>query len=237
MLITGVCGDIGRHLGSHFVTAGWAVCGIDQRPPAAGLEEVRVAVCDLRDGSAAADALAELLGAQGTVGVLVNCAGLIANSPLVSLREDGWTVHDFALWDEVLSSNLTTAFHTTALIVKRMLEARRPGVVVNISSVCARGNPGQVAYSAAKAGLDGMTRALARELGPFGIRVVGIAPGYFDTASTRDHMPAARLGKVTAALPLKRLGAPAEIASAIEFVVSNGFVTGTVIDVNGGQVL
>jgi 3-oxoacyl-[acyl-carrier protein] reductase len=118
-----------------------------------------------------------------------------------------------------------------------MLEAHKRGVVVNISSVCANGNPGQVAYSAAKAGLNGLTLALAKELGPLGIRVVGLAPGYFDTASTRRHVSEARLTKVTAAVPLKRLGRVSEIAHAIDFIIGNDYLNGTIMELDGGLVL
>ena len=118
-----------------------------------------------------------------------------------------------------------------------MLEARRKGVVVNISSVCASGNPGQVAYSAAKAGLNGLTLALAKELGPLGIRVVGLAPGYFETMSTTQNVSEARLAKVVAAVPLKRLGRVAEIANALDFIIDNDYVNGTIIELDGGLVV
>ena len=238
MLITGTSGEIGRHLARHFLGCGWVVFGLDRRRDADGdIAGLRFDMCDLGDAGAAAAAIDGIGREHGAVDVLVNCAGLIANAPLVSLGPAGWQIHDAALWDAVVSSNLTTAFHATALVARRMLEARRPGLVINISSVCARGNPGQAAYSAAKAGLNGLTLALARELGPLGIRVVGVAPGYFDTHSTRDNVAAPRLAKITAAIPLKRLGALDEISRAIDFVIANAYVTGTIIDVNGGLVL
>jgi 3-oxoacyl-[acyl-carrier protein] reductase len=118
-----------------------------------------------------------------------------------------------------------------------MLEAHTKGVVVNISSVCASGNPGQVAYSAAKAGLNGMTLALAKELGPLGIRVVGLAPGYFETASTTRSVSVARLAKVIGAVPLKRLGRVAEIADAIDFIIRNEYLNGTIVELDGGLVV
>ena len=238
VLITGASGEIGRYLARHFLVGGWTVLGIDKHPPT---EEAPPGLvfkqCDLIEPSAATAAFDDLLTTHGAVDALINCAARIANSPLVTLGPTGWEVHDFALWKDVVASGLTTAFHATALTVKHMLEARRKGVIVNMSSVCAGGNPGQVAYSAAKAGLNGLTMALAKELGPFSIRVVGLAPGYFDTRSTRDNVPAPKLTKLVGAVPLRRLGLVDEIATAIDFIIANEYVNGTVIELDGGLVL
>lgn len=212
--------------------------GVDLQPPAGALPaNVVTAVCDLADGAAATAALGDLSARHGAPAVLVNCAGRIANSPLLTRGSAGWQVHDFALWDAVIASGLTSAFHATAICARLMLEARQTGVVVNISSVCARGNPGQVAYSAAKAGLNGLTLALAKELGPLGIRVAGLAPGYFATSSTTRNVSEARLNKVVAAVPLKRLGRVEEIADAIDFIIGNDYVNGTIVDLDGGLVI
>jgi 3-oxoacyl-[acyl-carrier protein] reductase len=238
IMITGGVGDIGSHLVAHFAAAGWRVLSVDRREPdarpAAGVVH---ATCDLADPAVAASALDELIRRHGSVDALVNCAGLIANSPFVRRLPDGWQLHDFALWSDVIASGLTTAFHATALCVRGMLEARKKGVVINISSVCAQGNPGQSAYSAAKAGLNGLTLALAKELGPLGIRVVALAPGYFDTSSTARHTPEARLTRLTGAVPLRRLGRVSEIADAIEFIIRNDYVNGTILELDGGLVL
>lgn len=237
-LITGTSGEIGAHLAAHMAGTGWTVLGVDSRPGRADAPQGLIfRQCNLADGAQATTVLDELLSAQGGCDVLINCAGLIANSPLVSRGAAGWATHDFSLWREVIDSGLTTAFHATALAAKHMVSARRRGVVINISSVCAKGNPGQSAYSAAKAGLEGLTLALAKELGPIGIRVVALAPGYFDTRSTRDNATEARLAKVIAAVPLKRLGALDEIASAVDFIIGNDYVNGTTIELDGGLVL
>jgi 3-oxoacyl-[acyl-carrier protein] reductase len=118
-----------------------------------------------------------------------------------------------------------------------MVASGKRGVVINISSVCARGNPGQAAYSAAKAGMNAMTAALAKELGPMGIRFVAIAPGYFDTASTREHVPPAKLKEIRNAVPLKRLGKLEELSSAVRFVLANEYVNGKVLELDGGLIL
>jgi 3-oxoacyl-[acyl-carrier protein] reductase len=238
VVVTGSSGEIGSYLVARFAAAGWTVFALDVQPPHGELpSNVIGATCDMADGAAATAALDDLSARNGAPDVLVNCAGLIANSPLVKRGIAGWEVHDFALWDAVIASGLTSAFHATAICARQMLEARRRGVVVNISSVCAKGNPGQVAYSAAKAGLNGLTLALAKELGPLGIRVAGIAPGYFDTSSTTRNLSEARLNKVVAAVPLRRLGRVGEIADAIDFIIGNEYVNGTIVDLDGGLVI
>jgi len=118
-----------------------------------------------------------------------------------------------------------------------MITSGKQGVVVNISSICSRGNKGQAAYSAAKGGLNSLTMALAKELGSLGIRVVALAPGYFDTASTNRNVPPDRLEEITHSVPLKRLGKLEEIFSAVNFILNNAYVNGTVIELNGGLTL
>jgi 3-oxoacyl-[acyl-carrier protein] reductase len=238
MVIAGSSGDIGSYLVRHFLAEEWTVIGLDQRDPAPDAPaELVFRRCDLADAGMVAGVIDELAGAHGPCDVLVNCAGLIANSPLVRLEDGRWTVHDASLWDRVIAACLTSAFNTTGVVVKHMLAARKKGLIVNISSISAKGSVGQVAYSAAKAGLDGLTRTLARELGPLGIRVVGVAPGYVDTGSTRNNVPAPRLAKVVSAVPIRRLGQVSEIAAAVAFVIANEYVNGTILEVDGGLVL
>ena len=238
VLVTGVAGDIGGCLVDEFLKEGWTVCGLDQRCPAnADRPRFSFQECDLSDGADAESKIEVFHERLGAFDAVVNCAGLIANSPLISFVEGRLVHHDFGLWDRVVSSCLSSAFHVTACAVLKMAALGKRGVIVNISSVCSRGNPGQVAYSAAKAGLHGLTGALAKELGTLGIRVVALAPGYIDTASTRDHVGPAKLKEIRGSVPLKRLGKMEEVVSAVKFILANEYVNGTVIELNGGQVL
>jgi 3-oxoacyl-[acyl-carrier protein] reductase len=118
-----------------------------------------------------------------------------------------------------------------------MVSSRKNSVIINMSSICSRGNKGQAAYSAAKGGLNSLTFALAKELGSFGIRVVAVAPGYFDTASTHESVSTEHLRTVISSVPLRRLGKLDELWSTIQFVIANKYVTGTVIEVDGGLAL
>jgi 3-oxoacyl-[acyl-carrier protein] reductase len=238
VLITGMAGEIGRHLARTLASDGWKVCGLDLRTPT-GLEDVTVRFeeCNLSDAADTEKKIEALHADVGVFDAVINCAGLIANAPLLSFTEGRLVHHDPALWDRVLSSCLSSAFYVTASTVLKMASRAKKGVIINISSVCSRGNAGQSAYSAAKAGMNAMTAALAKELGPMGIRVVALSPGYFETSSTVDNVPAPKLKDIKNAVPLRRLGQLDEVASAVRFILANGYVNGKVLELDGGLVL
>ena len=238
MLVTGVAGEIGGYLVDEFLKEGWTVCGLDQKSPAVRDRALfSFQQCDLGDGVAVEKAITIFHEERGAFDAIVNCAALIANAPLVSFVNGRLTHHDFQLWDRVVSSCLSSAFYVIACTVPKMVAERKQGLIINISSICSRGNAGQVAYSAAKGGLNSLTIALAKELGPMGIRVIALAPGYFDTVSTRSNVPAARLKEITQGVPLKRLGKMDEILSAVKFILTNSYLNGTVLDLDGGLTL
>jgi 3-oxoacyl-[acyl-carrier protein] reductase len=118
-----------------------------------------------------------------------------------------------------------------------MVRARTKGVVVSLTSVCAKGNAGQSAYSAAKAGVEALTRVWAKELGPLGLRFVAVAPGYIDTPSTRSAVPDEILDTLKRETPLRRLGHPEHVAQAIRFAIENDMLTATTLEVDGGLLM
>lgn len=139
-------------------------------------------------------------------------------------------------WDAVINTNLNSLFRVCKGCLKGMTKARW-GRIINISSVVGvMGNPGQANYAAAKGGVEGFTRALAREIGSRSITVNSIAPGFIQTDMT-DHLPEAQREALLSQIPLGRLGSPEEIASAVSWLASEGagYVTGTTIHVNGGM--
>jgi 3-oxoacyl-[acyl-carrier protein] reductase len=180
---------------------------------------------------AAVDAVA---GAFGGLHILVNNAGVIRDNLLFKMTDDDWSL--------VMEVHLRGAFLCTQIAHKHMVEARY-GRIVSMSSTSALGNRGQVNYSAAKAGIQGFTRTLAIELGPFGVTANSIAPGFIETAMTAAT--AARLGGtidqmregVAATVPVRRGGVPNDIANAVRFFVGEeaGYVTGQVLYVDGGS--
>ena len=165
---------------------------------------------------------------------LVNAAGWICSAPLYNLLGRPAGRHDLAVWEKTLRSNLTTALVMGSCVVEQMIRQRTRGVIINISSVAARGNAGQSAYAAAKAGCNALAMTWAKELGGFGIRALAIAPGFIDTPSTHSAMSEERLKDWVGKTALRRLGTPPEVARTVIFAVENDYLTGTVIELDGG---
>ena len=115
-----------------------------------------------------------------------------------------------------------------------MIKKRHEGIIINISSIAAKGNAGQSAYSSSKAGLESLTKVWAQELGPFGIRSVAIAPGYIDTNSTRKALKDEKLTEIKNKIPLKKLGKIENITKSIKFVIENDYFNGSVLSIDGG---
>jgi 3-oxoacyl-[acyl-carrier protein] reductase len=175
-----------------------------------------------------AQALVEQVEAElGDVDALINNAGVTRDTLIARMSDEDW--------DEVIDTNLRGAFNTCRAVSRKMLR-RRAGAIVNLTSVVGlHGNPGQANYAASKAGIIGLTKALARELGTRGVRVNAVAPGYIDTELTNVLSEEIR-GAILANTPLGRLGEPDDVAAAVRFLVSDAaaFVTGEVLLVDGG---
>jgi 3-oxoacyl-[acyl-carrier protein] reductase len=173
------------------------------------------------------DMVAEVERGLGPVDILVNNAGITRDGLFVRMEESDW--------DAVMAVNLKGAFLTSRAVARGMMK-RRSGVIVNLASVVAlRGNAGQANYVAAKAGLIGLTKSLARELAPRNIRVNAVAPGYIQTSMTAALSESAR-ESIHGATPLNRVGAPEDVAEAVAFLAGDGaaFITGVVLPVDGG---
>lgn len=170
----------------------------------------------------------------GRLDVMVNNAGITKDGLLVKVK-DGAVVSKMSLeqWNAVIAVNLTGVFLCGREAAERMIKLGNGGVIVNISSISRDGNLGQTNYSAAKAGVASMTVVWAKELARFGIRTGAIAPGFCATEILAAMKPEV-LEKVTAPVPLKRLGQPEEIAQTAVFIVENDFFTGRTVDVDGG---
>lgn len=240
VLVTGVAGSIGVPLAAHFLERGDEVTGLDVRQPTLpdGIDAsaFRFHTCDLAAESEVEATLGPLLQ-SGAYDVVVNNVGLIYSALTVGMAGGKPAAHDFADWRRVIDVTLSAAFFVSSLCAKRMIETATPGVIVNISSICATGNRGQAAYSAAKAGINAMTVSMAKELGPFGIRVGAIAPGFMNTESTLAAVPEKHLKATVGRIPLGRLGEVAELLGAVDFVVGNGYFNGKVLELDGGLTL
>lgn len=171
---------------------------------------------------------------HGRIDILVNNAGTIYSEPMVNIMNPAGMMHDYTRFRDSVKANLDSVFIMTSAVVEQMVLRRTQGVIVNISSISACGNEGQTAYSAAKAGVNAMTVTWSKELGRLGIRCNAVAPGFIGTESTHKALSEPILKHIRSNTPLRRLGLAAEVAQAVEAVISNDFINGTVLNVNGG---
>lgn len=242
VLVTGGASGLGRAMVEALVAEGAAVAVIDR--DAAGLEALAAALpgvvtraADLTDADAADAAVEDVFEALGGVDALVNNAGIIRNAPLIDMLRRTPRAARLALWDEVIATNLTAVHAMAMSVAERMVRKRLKGVIVNVSSIAARGNPGQSAYSAAKAGVEALTLTWAKELGPLGVRAVCVAPGFADTPSTHAALTEAKVAEVKGEVPLRRLGRAEEVALAVVQMIENDYVNGAILRVDGGLVM
>ena len=234
-LVTGASRGIGRAIATTLAERGFKVVGTATSESGAAAIGAALAprggrglVLNVNDGAALEAAVDAIVKQDGGLHVLVNNAGITRDTLSMRMKDDDW--------DAVLDTNLKAVFRASRAVIRPMMK-QRYGRIVNITSVVgASGNPGQANYAAAKAGVAGMTRSLARELGSRGITVNCVAPGFIATDMT-DGLPEAQKATLLAQIPLGRLGAPEEIADAVAFLASRqaGYITGTELHVNGGM--
>lgn len=196
--------------------------------------EAAAYVCDLACFEEVSAAVDEIYADGRTVDVLINNAGTIHSEPLFSPLKRPDPRHDVRSWHATIGNNLHSVFHVTVCVVRKMAELRTRGVIINVSSIAAGGNAGQSAYGAAKAGVDALTKTWSRELGPLGIRVAGISPGFLDVASTRAALPERYIDRWVRQTPAGRLGTPQEMARAVRFIMENGYFNGRILELDGG---
>ena len=236
-VVTGAAQNIGRGIALALADAGCRVAALDLNEELLadlGSDQIGVFQCDAADPERAAAVVKAVMAEFGRIDVLVNAAGWICSAPLYNLLGRPAGRHDLAVWEKTLRSNLTTALVMGSCVVEQMIRQRTRGVIINISSVAARGNAGQSAYAAAKAGCNALAMTWAKELGGFGIRALAIAPGFIDTPSTHSAMSEERLKDWVGKTALRRLGTPPEVARTVIFAVENDYLTGTVIELDGG---
>ena len=241
--VTGGARGIGKAIASAFVERGARVAIIDLNPSDLETTRAEFAEAGTRIGTYAANVAREdqviaafngIVADFGRLDVLVNNAGIIKDGLLVKAK-DGVVTGRMGLeqWQAVIDVNLTGVFLCGREAAERMIGLGHGGLIINISSISKCGNAGQTNYSAAKAGVTAMAVVWAKELARHGIRAASIAPGFTRT-DILAGMPPEMLEKVTAPVPLKRLGLPEEVAHAAVFIAENDFFTGRALDVDGG---
>jgi 3-oxoacyl-[acyl-carrier protein] reductase len=199
-------------------------------------ENIFKIVCDLTKEGDVAMAIQQTLLKFHKIDILINNAGILYSEPLVNLVKKQKR-HSIEAWKKVLDINLTAPFVLASYVAEQMVMARTKGVIVNISSISAKGNVGQTAYSAAKAGLESMTMVWAKELGSFGIRAVAVAPGFMATTSTQSAVSQEILEHVKKETPINKLGRAEDVAHAVKFAIENEYLNGKTINIDGGLVL
>ncbi len=233
-LVTGATRGIGQAIAAELLRQGAYVVGT--ATSATGAQRIAQAlgaggegvVLDVKDADAGAGLIDRLVRDKGGLHVLVNNAGITRDTLALRMKDDDWAA--------VIDTNLNSVFRLSRAAIRPMMK-QRAGRIISITSVVgASGNPGQANYAASKAGVAGMTRALAQELGSRNITVNCVAPGFIDTDMTRSLGEAASQA-LMARIPLGRLGQPEDIAHAVGFLASPlaGYITGVELHVNGGM--
>jgi 3-oxoacyl-[acyl-carrier protein] reductase len=236
VLVTGGSRGIGRAIAFGMAAAGARVIGTSTSQ--AGAEELtatfaanglkgRGAVLDVSSEASIDALLADLDATDSMPTILVNNAAITRDGLLLRMKPDDW--------NQVIATNLTAVYRLSKAVLRRMMKERR-GRIINITSIVGlTGNPGQVNYSAAKAGLLGFTKSLAQEVASRGITVNAVAPGFIDTDMTQA-LSAAQRAALADRIPMARLGAAEDVASAVLFLASPqaGYITGETLHVNGG---
>jgi NAD(P)-dependent dehydrogenase (short-subunit alcohol dehydrogenase family) len=192
---------------------------------------VRGVMCDIQKASDCDRVIDEAMSAYGTVDALVNCAGVVKAQPLLSITD--------ADYDRMLDINLKGTFNTCKSALRVFAEKKR-GVIVNLASVAAQRGGGLVGgahYAASKGGVVSLTKSIAREFGPLGVRANTICPSMIETSMLDGNVTQAMAQEIAASIPLQRLGKPADIAGTCLFLASDlaAYITGATIDVNGGS--
>ncbi len=235
-LVTGASRGIGAAIAASLAAAGATVVGTaTSEAGARGISDTladngRGIVLDIADPDSVQAAIAEILKDEGSPTILVNNAGITRDNLLLRMKPDEW--------DDVLSTNLSGVYRVCKACLRGMMKARK-GRIINISSVSGvTGNAGQSNYAAAKAGIIGFSKSLAREIGSRNITVNVVAPGFIDTDMTRVLSEDQR-NAMLSQIPLGRLGEGDDIASAVLFLASpaGGYITGETLHVNGGMLM
>jgi 3-oxoacyl-[acyl-carrier protein] reductase len=236
-LVTGASRGIGRAIALALGQEGATVVGTATSDNGAAdiqkaFDEAGVlgwgAKLNVTDSGAADVLIAEIEKKYGAVTILVNNAGITRDNLALRMKDEEW--------DAVITTNLNAVFRMSKLVMRGMMKARH-GRIINITSlVASSGNPGQANYSAAKAGVEGLSRSLAQELGSRNITVNCIAPGLIDTDMTRE-LPEAQRAAMVQRIPLNRLGRGEDVAAAVVFLAGPGasYITGITLHINGGM--
>tara|TARA_R110000822_G_scaffold49383_17_gene129385 strand:+ start:7724 stop:8485 length:762 start_codon:yes stop_codon:yes gene_type:complete len=242
--ITGGGQGLGRAMAEYLAAKGVKLALIDLVPEkldetAAACKEAgseaKTYVCNVTQEDEVEKTFAAIVEDFGQLNGLVNNAGILRDGLLIKVKDGKITKRmELSQWQAVIDVNLTGVFLCGREAATHMINSDSKGVIINIASISRAGNMGQSNYSAAKAGISALVPVWAKELARYGIRCMGIAPGFVGTEMTESMRPEV-LDKLIAGIPLKRMGKPEEIASAVAFILENDYLSGRVIEVDGAM--
>jgi 3-oxoacyl-[acyl-carrier protein] reductase len=241
ILITGAAKGIGNYIALSLLHDAAKIFVIDKdeellsKLPAH--DALKSFVCDITDPAEVEKIVREIFEHHGGINVCINNAGIIHSEPLVNLLSRDDKKHSIANWQKVVNVNLNAVFYISSNVAEQMILKKEKGVIINISSISAQGNVGQSAYAATKAAVEALAKTWSKELGMFKIRAVSIAPGFFDTPSTRESVNEHMLQKWQKAVPLGKLGELDQLLSAVVFAIENEYFNGKTLSVDGGLTL
>ncbi len=239
IIITGAGSGFGESMSLYFAKKNTNVYALDIDLNSLNkLKETKTNInifeCDITDVQKVESTIEKIFSLNKNINVLINNAGIMENSPLINLLNKEEPMHSVDLFEKIMNVNQNGVFNVTRNVVKKMIDNRNKGVIINFSSISSFGNIGQTAYSASKASVEAMTMVWAKELGVFGIRSAAIAPGFINTDSTHNTLNENMLSEWINKTPIKRLGQIQEVVRSVEFIIKNDFINGEVIKVNGG---
>ncbi|OMG62949.1 3-oxoacyl-ACP reductase [Stutzerimonas balearica] len=242
IIITGGGQGLGRAMAEHLAGQGARLALVDLNQERLGEAvaacqqaggEARAYLCNVASEEQVEAMVAQVVNDFGALHGLVNNAGILRDGLLLKVKDGQVSKMSLAQWQAVIDVNLTGVFLCTREVAAKMVEFKCEGAIVNISSISRAGNMGQTNYSAAKAGVASATVVWAKELARYGIRVAGVAPGFIETEMVASMKPEA-LEKMTAGIPLRRMGKPLEIAQAVAFIFENDYYSGRILELDGG---
>ena len=242
IIITGGGQGLGRAMAEYLAAKGaqLALVDLDQEKLDAAFAvcenagvQARAYICNVANEEQVNYMVAQVADDFGAIHGLINNAGILRDGLTIRVKDGEISKMSLANWQAVIDVNLTGVFLCTREVAAKMIELKSQGAIVNISSISRAGNMGQANYSAAKAGVAADTVVWAKELARYGIRVAAIAPGVIETDMTKGMKPEA-LAKMTAHIPLQRMGKPEEIAHSVAYIFENDYFTGRVLELDGG---
>ena len=238
-MITGGAGQLGKAIAQDLAAQGAKVIVIDIDAQALAITsaEFETYQVDITDYAAVQNNIDTIIKKHKKIDVLINNAGLIHSEPLVNITRQGDMKHSYESFKNTMKINMESVFIMTSIVAEKMIMNRTKGCVVNISSISAKGNAGQTAYSAAKGAVESMTKTWGKELAMFGIRTNAIAPGFIDTSSTSLALNEKTIKHIVDNTPLRRLGTTENICQAVSYLIENEFVNAAILPIDGGLTL